>query len=502
MASAHDVPATRPSRQCRPAAATGGPASDHAIRRERGIFALNFAALLVVLLGFCALALELGLIYNRKVELAGVSKAVALAAARELNGTQAGVDAALLKAGDIARGFKYQYGVSMPWSDAAIAFGTAPSGTDWVDGGTARAAPAGRYYVSVNAGSLMGAGVGTVATPFLSILPDAIAAVTLTDRAVAGRTSINITPLGICAMAPNAPRAPRVNDGLVAAELVEYGFRRGVSYDLMKLNPNGGTGTSFIVDPVFQPGGAGLSTHTAASVVAPFVCAGNMWMPRVTGGQVRVTQGFPLSQLFTQLNSRFDKFQNAPCSPNGAPPDYNVKAYDIADPPSVGWMNPKPTVQSAAFSNTRGKAETVLDYPDPTPAGLSASYGPLWSYAKAAKYSPTAPAAGERVFSASDWPHLYRGAPTNSAATLPYLATSGTFYGSPANANLAVSREDRRVLNIPLLMCPVTGTGVPATVLAVGKFFMTVPATALSVKAEFAGIASEPSLTGPVELYQ
>jgi hypothetical protein len=60
----------------------------------------------------------------------------------------------------------------------------------------------------------------------------------------------------------------------------------------------------------------------------------------------------------------------------------------------------------------------------------------------------------------------------------------------------------RDVVNVPLLSCPVAGTtGVPATVLAVGRFFMTVPATALTLHAEFAGIASEKTLTGPAELY-
>lgn len=58
------------------------------------------------------------------------------------------------------------------------------------------------------------------------------------------------------------------------------------------------------------------------------------------------------------------------------------------------------------------------------------------------------------------------------------------------------------MLNVPLLSCPVaTGNGVPADVLAVAKFFMTVPATSTSVYAEFAGIIPEKSLSGQVELY-
>lgn len=481
------------------------------MKRVDGVFALNFAALLLVLLGFCAVALELGQIYNRKAELDGVAKAVALAAARELNGTQAGVNAAITRAESTARGFKYNYGLSVPWSESAITFGTSPDGTDWVDTTSARAAPAGRYYVTVNAGSLLGEGVGTVSTPFLNVLPNSFAAVTVSDRAVAGRTSVNITPLAICAMS-TTPRYPRVNDGFVVPELVEYGFRRGVSYDLMQLNPNGTTGAHFVVDPVFQPGASGASTYTSAAAVAPYVCTGTMWMPRVTGGQIRVSAGFPLGSLFTQLNSRFDNYLNAPCSPNGAPPDFNIKPYSVADLTSVGWMTPKPTLQAAAlnsdsahnsnFSNRRtDRLETILDYPDATPGGSSGWYGPLWSYSKAAKYSATAPAAGETYFSNADWPHLYPNAPTNASATQPYLATNGAYYGRPATANLPISKEERRVLNLPLLSCPVAGTNVSATVLAVGRFFMTVPATALSINAEFAGIATEQTLTGPVEVY-
>jgi hypothetical protein len=58
-------------------------------------------------------------------------------------------------------------------------------------------------------------------------------------------------------------------------------------------------------------------------------------------------------------------------------------------------------------------------------------------------------------------------------------------------------------LNVPLLSCPVAGgSNVSATVLAIGKFFMTVPATSTTIHAEFAGVVPEQSLGGPVELFQ
>jgi hypothetical protein len=58
------------------------------------------------------------------------------------------------------------------------------------------------------------------------------------------------------------------------------------------------------------------------------------------------------------------------------------------------------------------------------------------------------------------------------------------------------------VLNIPLLRCPVpAGSPVTAEVLAIGKFFMTVPASDHELFAEFAGLAQPSSLIGQVELY-
>jgi hypothetical protein len=53
-------------------------------------------------------------------------------------------------------------------------------------------------------------------------------------------------------------------------------------------------------------------------------------------------------------------------------------------------------------------------------------------------------------------------------------------------------------LNVALLSCPVAGSS--ANVLAIGKFFMTVPATDTQIWAEFAGIAPETSFGSQVEL--
>jgi hypothetical protein len=57
---------------------------------------------------------------------------------------------------------------------------------------------------------------------------------------------------------------------------------------------------------------------------------------------------------------------------------------------------------------------------------------------------------------------------------------------------------------VPLLACSPSapaGANVNATVIGIGKFFMTVPATEDSLIAEFAGLIPEQSLSGQVELY-
>lgn len=484
-------------------------------KRQSGAFALIFVGILMAILAFCGLALDAGLIYNRKVELHGMAKAVALAAARELNGTPAGVTAALAKAKQTAERFRYQYNISFTWSDAAISFNTSPtSSAAWVDAATASGTPSKFFYVQVDTGRL-DAAAGIVTTVFLPILSSTLSTFSLSDRAVAGRTAINVVPLAVCAMSTD-PAAPRPNLNPPASmELVQYGFRRGVTYDLMELNPDDNKARNFVIDPMSPLGTPGNPSNTTASVVAPFVCTGTMWMPQVTGGSINVSSPFPLNALYNQLNSRFDQYSGtSPCSPNGAPPDYNVRQYAYDSTNTAPWMNPTTGSTSAARSTSGNRDQTIADLASPPSGTTAGDYGPLWSYARAVKYSSYTPgvpepSAGYATFAPSDWANLYpsgptaSGYPTSSTANTPYKATSGANYKPPAATHLATSVEQRRVLNVPLLSCPVAGgSNVPATVLAVGKFFMTVPATNNSIYAEFAGIVPEQSLTGQVELYQ
>jgi hypothetical protein len=161
-------------------------------------------------------------------------------------------------------------------------------------------------------------------------------------------------------------------------------------------------------------------------------------------------------------------------------------------------VTPLQSADSKTTTTTPPQLVTVADLPpgDPLAVGTAAAqYGPLWLYAKPVKFS------GGAAFGTSDWSTLYTpGSPTLKA---------GSFYPSPTPyeaskpTGLSTVGDRRRVLNIPLLQCPVSaGTPHAATVVAIGKFFMTVPASDTALFAEFAGLAPEPSLGGQVELYR
>lgn len=478
--------------------------------REQGVFAILSVPLILVILGMCALAIDLGLVYNRQVELHGLARAAALAAAGKLNGSEAGVTEAVDSAGEAARRLKYGYGISVPWSDDAIRFSDSP-GADavWVSAGEARANPRNHFYVRVDT-SVLDTGLGLVGTVFARFLPGINTDITLDDIAVAGRSETNVLPMAVCAMSETAGAARNATSG--PQELVEYGFRRGVTYDLMQLNPNGASPVNFAIDPLTAPGKPGAAANTEANTLSPFICTGKMWVPHVMGGQIRVSSPFPVGDLFRQLNSRFDQYDGGVCDPNGAPPDFNIKQYLHNTTSGVPWMNPKPTHAGAAPDSQPARLQTIADAASPPGGTTAGMYGPLWAYARAAKFSAyqagvAEPAAGYATFVPADWSKLYLPTPTLGTypSNTPYFATLGANYSPPSSARLASSVIGRRVLYVPLLSCstPVpTGANVGATVVAIGKFFMTFPATATSVHAEFAGIAHPSTITGTVTLYQ
>lgn len=467
--------------------------------REDGAVAIMVLGFLPIIIGFCGLALELSQVYNRKIEMQNVADTAALAAAFELDGTPAGIQNAVQKASarftaSMPSELTYQYSTqSMTWSDGAIAFGTSPRGP-WISYGSAvaKASPNGLLYAKVDTGEL-DASYGQVATAFMQFLSADLATVSTSASAIAGRSGIAVTPLGICIMRPEASRNRN-------GELEEYGFRRGVSYDLMQLNPAATTaGQTFLINPLVGPGATG-SAASDTRTIAPFVCTGTMAVARVTGGAVNVSSPFPLADVYQHLNSRFDSYAaaTAPCSPDSAPPDANIKAYAYNASGAVTWMSTAPGRQEAAPSSVDGKLWTVAG-PDPTPGGTTAGqYGVLWSYAKAVNYAASQPAGDYTPYDPSSWTTLYN--PGQPKAVPSYPSVPPYFKNGYTKAPTHTGAAGRRVLNVALLSCPVSGNS--ATVSGIGRFFMTIPADGTHLYAEFAGLVQEQTLRVQVKLYQ
>lgn len=475
-------------------------------RRQRGAIAVMTAVLLPVIIGFLALVIETARLYNRKAEMHALADAVALSAAKQLDGTQDGISNALLAAHDVIEGGyeltvpHYQYERSMAFSDNALKFGKSADGsTGWLDVDSAKASPAGIAYVKVDTNDI-NAEYGTVDVWFARIL-GSVHTTLVSHTAVAGKRRLNVLPFAICAMSkdPNNPIDVRQNPNGYS-ELREYGFRRGVSYNLMNLSPNTATPVNYLVDPLSLPPKTG---SFATGVVGQYVCTGTVELPKVIGEAINVQGGFPIGQLFNQLNSRFDA-SNGECNANSAPPDSNIRQYPFAN---VTWMT-KPLVQVPDPASSTNRLETIADLAPPnnqTPT----HYGPLWVFARAvpwSAYTPgqAEPAQGYTPYQATPtiWRWLYS---TGPSVTYPTDSKTGAqsppyFTSTTAPTVHPPGMKFRRVLNVPLLSCPAVGS--PGVVVAIGKFFMTKLADGNGIYAEFAGASSQEEMSGPVELYR
>lgn len=481
-------------------------------RRQRGAISVMSAGALIVMIGCCGMALEFSQIYNRRVELYGVAKVTAIAAARSLDGTEKGIDNALEEAEKAVAALRYKYGNErFAWDDSAVTFADSPNSQTWVSASVAKSSPRNKYFLRVST-----AGLGSQANAYtpvlLPVINSTFSSVDLAHVAVAGRTSIEVMPMAICAMS-TTPGASRTNTGSsgTSVELVEYGFRRGISYDLMRLNPGGSSPENYVIDPYLGPGVVSASSHTAAGLVRPFVCTGRMWVPGLLGGTIKVAKPFPLSELYEQINSRFDQYNGAAadrCNPRGAPPDVNIKPFVFG--PGIKWMKTVPAVQSPPDSGETNVLRTMADLPE-FPAGQTAeAYGPLWIFAKAVPFSAytagrSEPASGYSTFGTSNWSSLYKPSPVAGTypGPSPYMATSGDTVERPSIERRAYAQRGRRILNIPLLSCTTSPAGSgQGEVLAIGRFLMTVPATAMTLHAEFGGIVPQERIVGTVELFK
>ncbi|WP_332879422.1 pilus assembly protein TadG-related protein [Massilia sp. S19_KUP03_FR1] len=455
---------------------------------EDGAIAVMTPFILIVMFAMFGMALDLSRSYNRKAELQIAADTTALAAAAALDGTPAGIDRAVTAAQSAAGYATFAYDTqNVTWSEAALKFGTSADGgpDSWLDATAAKAKASQIFFTRIDTSALV-PNPGKIQNIFIPVVSPDLAQTTVASTAVAGRDSLNALPLAICANS-TTPAAARSS-----GELVEYGFRRGVSYDLMHLNPGGRSPENFLVNPIAPPGTVGTPMKNRLDVVGPFVCTGKMAIPTLQGGDITIEPGFPIESLYVQLNSRFGSV--APCTSSTAPADPVVKNFDLAN---ASWMKFKPDNISA---NALAAPDPLLTVAEKPSGAAATSYGILWTYAKAVPYSAyvanggVEPPIGYSTYNDTDWGLLYNpGLPQpQSYMSTPYQAAGGS----------ATYRRSRntRVLHVPLLHCPINaGTGA---VVGIAKFFMMIPASPSALYAEFAGMDTESALGGNVRLYR
>ena len=475
---------------------------------QQGAMLIMFTILLIVLLGFIGLALDVGQVIGRKTELQNLADNAALAAVPELVGTATGLTNAVAQAKSAAGQSLYKRRTQgAPLSDDSIRFASASDApaSAWHAAG-AVPDPAKALFVRIDTRANLPA-LGKVATAFLGAWSPALRTLDTGARAVAGRSSVRITPLAICALSTDAASL-RTNPGPPEQkEALEFGFRRGVAYNLFKLNPHGPDAEHFLLNPLGPLGAIGASQQISDASVEPFICSGSMLHVALGGQRIHAHRPFP-THLWPSFNARFNDYAANRCNPVSAPPDTNIRPFPFpASLPPGWWMN----VPSSSHALPSGGATllTVADLP-PKAAGQPASippasYGPLWSFAKAVRYANPKPEGDYAAFPDTVWSSLYPGLPTAPAMTSAYPG-DGTPYESAAFLTAPVGNAgvaERRVLHVALLACPVpAGSDVLVEVLAIGRFFMTAPAAQDVLSGEFAGIASELALGGPAELLQ
>lgn len=202
--------------------------------RDRGFVLVAFSLSLVFLLGMVGLAVDLGRMYVVKNESQSFCDSAAMFAAKELDGTAAGVTAALNKVNWVTqdpngprKGF--EFGLKQ-FQNITTTFSTAWNGPNWVDAGAAAADPTNYYFVRVETHNPVN----------LWFLPVVVSSTVgnVGASAVAGRAVENTMVQGLAPFAPF--QLPQPNTVCTAAELVgcsvdpndRYGMVKGQWYTI------------------------------------------------------------------------------------------------------------------------------------------------------------------------------------------------------------------------------------------------------------------------------
>ena len=483
----------------------------HGPRRQRGVVMIVFGLSIAILIGFLALVVDLGRTYVVRTELQNAADAAALAGARELNQTFAGVTSAVNFAIAMAAQNKYIFTTPVTITIANISVGSTPaddSNMVLASTVTTDAGAAGKTFLKVNIPS------GNLVAFFSTLM--GTASTSTFGLSVAGRFINDVTPIGVCAIKdvsgvsrPKGEALPGTN------ELSQLGFRRGMSYNIFNLGPLGGSSTPYLIDPVDVYPNACNPGNASANVTAPFVCNGSSAVLTTTPGFVYGNTGVSAQKIEKALNSRFNDYSGASvCLPANSPPDVNVQRYGCTGggcaTPSANWMTPS----NQSLSNSVGIPASA----GATPAGIASKndYGVLWSYSRGvnADAGSPYPVAGAN-FATTDWTTLYPapgGAP--AAAASPAFPAATSPYLDPAHITAPLTNTgvaNRRVLNLAIVDCPnVVSSSASCNsmntlpVLGIGRFFMQVPADFTggnTLNVEFAGLI-EPTPVSDIKLYR
>lgn len=494
-------------------------------RHQKGAVAIIVALCAIVLFAFMGIALDLGQTYNTKTDLQNAADAAALAGAKELNDTVAGVRNAEAKAIAIAQQHTYHYSTPVSatsdGSDLTLWVGACPKDSCMVLSSTVttEALAAGKTFIKVETG------LRSITTNFMRVAGAAFNTIQTFGSATAGHSETTVSPIAVCAIDPNNVTA----EDLITHELLELGFRRGVSYDILALNPLGSAGTPYLLNPVDNaddPDEDCAPNHSSTSFTAPFICDGKSSIIFHTPAHAYLNTGVS-AKIEAALNSRFDVFgsgNSSPCIPSEAPPDVNVKEYKCTGAPGThpgcatnppagsprDWMGPAgnttiPTQETISIDPLTNKPLTASTVPPLT----FSLYGVLWSYSRAVHFDAAAPHHAGTAFGASDWPTLYGPGAANHAypEPSPYAQNSPSDYFKKPTNYPQYAKVNRRVLNIAIINCNSIPAGALSCrkidVLGIGRFFMLEKADLTghkTIQTEFAGL-TDPEAFDEIKLY-
>lgn len=460
--------------------------------RQRGAAAVIMGIAALALFAFMGIGVDLAYTYSRKTELMNAADAASLSGAKRLNQTAAGVTAAIADAiatFDLNNTNNF-VGSTFSITVANLRLGSCPNPDDVLplrspsctfvaaSSVTTDAAASNKSFLEVTTPT------HTRNTFFMAVTGGTNVSTDTFGYAVAGRFVTDVTPIGVCAIDPANQTNKYIYDFPAGtSELLEVGFRRGVTYNIFGLNPLAGAPSDpYLVNPVDAPPAACNPSHSSANFTAPFICTGSS---AVAAGATSVyTNTGMTASLAASVNSRFDDYSPpSQCDPASAPPDTNIKEYHctgaagtgcLASPPPGSprdWMEPllnvlpsqesvdinpntanpgtgygteakKPVYTIPPPNNTSQfmPNEPTTNNPGPTPPLGSAvtfpQYGTLWSYGPAYKADASTP-------------------PKAGLSFLPLEANTVKLYDHPPPLSPPTPYFD--LLNYPLT----TGTGFP-----------------------------------------